>query len=144
MFAFAIWDQRKRELFIARDRLGVKPLYYAHTSDGSLFFASEIKSLLAAGAVTPEINFPALPDYLANRATSNDETLFRGIRRLLPGHTLTWVNGRVSIKQYWDMDFGEGVENGRSDEDFIEEWTDLFKTSVRLRLMSDVPLGMFL
>ena len=144
MFAFAIWDQPKRELFIARDRLGVKPLYYAHTSDGSHFFASEIKSLLAAGAVAPEINFQALPDYLANHATSNDETLFRGIRRLLPGHTLTWVNGRVSIKQYWDMDFGHGRDEGRSDQDLVEEWTDLFRTSVRLRLMADVPLGMFL
>src|SRR3984893_18013510 len=88
MFAFAIWDQSRRELFIARDRLGVKPLYYAHTDDGSLYFASEIKALLTANAVKPEINFAALPDYLANHATSGAATLFRGIKRLLPGHIL--------------------------------------------------------
>ena len=74
MFAFAIWDQRRRELLMARDRLGVKPLYYAHTDDGSLYFASEIKALLNAHAVKPEINFAALPDYLANHATSGEET----------------------------------------------------------------------
>jgi asparagine synthase (glutamine-hydrolysing) len=70
MFAFAIWDQRKAELFIARDRLGVKPLYYAHTDDGSLYFGSEIKVLLEASAVKPEINYQVLPDYLANHSPS--------------------------------------------------------------------------
>lgn len=145
MFAFAIWDQRKRELFIARDRLGVKPLYYAHTEDGSLFFASEIKSLLAARAVKAEINFEALPDYLANHAPSGVETLFRGIKRLLPGHTLTWSeDGSVRVEKFWDVDFVEAEDGGRRDEDYIEEWSELFKESVRLRLMADVPLGMFL
>src|SRR5919106_2259565 len=82
MFAFAIWDARRRELFIARDRLGVKPLYYVHTDDGSLYFASEIKALLAAGAVQSTLNRKALPDFLANHGTSGDETLFEGVRRL--------------------------------------------------------------
>ncbi|MDQ3686903.1 MAG: asparagine synthetase B, partial [Acidobacteriota bacterium] len=82
MFAFAIWDELKRELFIARDRLGVKPLYYAYTNDGSLYFASEIKSVLAAGGIRAEMNYEALPDYLANHATSGEETLFRGVKRL--------------------------------------------------------------
>src|SRR5947209_11115076 len=81
MFAFAIWDRRRRELFLARDRMGVKPLYYVHKEDGSLYFASEIKALLAARAVAPEINYAALPDYLANHATSGEETLFCGVRR---------------------------------------------------------------
>jgi asparagine synthase (glutamine-hydrolysing) len=147
MFAFAIWDQKKRQLFIARDRLGIKPLYYVHTNDGSLYFASEIKSLLAARAVSPEINFPALPDYLANHATSGEETLFSGVKRLLPGHTLLWRDGQVRIEKYWDMNLAEDEPGGgrrRSDEDYIEEWTELFRTSVRLRLMADVPLGMFL
>jgi asparagine synthase (glutamine-hydrolysing) len=145
MFAFAIWDERKRELFIARDRLGVKPLYYIHDDDGSLYFASEIKSLLAARAVTPEINFPALPDYLANHATSGEETLFRHVKRLLPGHTLLWRDGQVKIDKYWDVDpDGAEMEARRSDQDYVEEWTELFRTSVRLRLMADVPLGMFL
>jgi len=139
MFAFAIWDEERREMFIARDRLGVKPLYYARTDDGSLYFASEIKALLAARAFKPEINFAALPDYLANHATSGEETLFRGVKRLLPGHTLLWRDGHVRIEQYWDVDFspqpGETTRPRQRDEDYIDQWTELFRESVRLRLM---------
>jgi asparagine synthase (glutamine-hydrolysing) len=146
MFAFAIWDKRRRELFIARDRLGVKPLYYVHTDDGSLYFASEIKSLLAAHAIKPELNYSALPDYLANHATSGEETLFRGVKRLLPGHSMRWRDGEVKIEEYWDIHFSKETEEEqrRSDEDYIAEWMELFRESVRLRLMADVPLGMFL
>src|SRR6185369_1959809 len=97
--AFAIWDQRKRELFIARDRLGVKPLYYVHTADGSLYFGSEIKTLLEAGAIKPELNFRAFSDYLANHSTSGEETLFVGVKRLLPGHTLSWRDGAVEVRK---------------------------------------------
>ncbi len=144
MFAFAIWDERARELFIARDRLGVKPLYYVHARDGSLYFASEIKSLLEARAVAPEINHAALPDYLANHAPSGEETLFAGVKRLLPGHTLAWRDGEVKIRQFWDVQFGDGEDARRSDDDYVAEWSELFRESVRLRLMADVPLGMFL
>ncbi|HEY0077648.1 MAG TPA: asparagine synthase (glutamine-hydrolyzing) [Pyrinomonadaceae bacterium] len=147
MFAFAIWDARRRELFIARDRLGVKPLYYVHDADGSLYFASEIKSLLEARAVRAELNYEALPDYLANHATSGEETLFRGVRRLMPGHTMLWRDGHLRIQKYWDLSFAaeaDGDLDSRSDRDLIEEWRELFETSVRLRLMADVPLGMFL
>ena len=144
MFAFAIWDQRKRELFIARDRLGVKPLYFAHTGDGSLYFASEIKALFQTGAVKPELNFAALPDYLANHAPSGEDTLYRGVKRLLPGHTLLWRDGEVEIKKYWDVSFRKVSDEKRSDRDYIAEWGEMFRTSVRLRLMADVPLGMFL
>ncbi|MBV9209946.1 MAG: asparagine synthase (glutamine-hydrolyzing), partial [Acidobacteria bacterium] len=145
MFAFAIWDKSKRELFIARDRLGVKPLYYVHDEDGSLFFASEIKSLLEARAVKAEINFGALPDYLANHSTSGEETLYCGVRRLLPGHTLRWRDGALEIEKYWDVHFTRGAdEQQRSEADYIAEWRELFRESVRLRLMADVPLGMFL
>ncbi len=144
MFAFAIWDQKKQELFIARDRLGVKPLYYVHAPDGSLYFASEIKSLLAARAIRPELNYSTLPDYLANHATSGEETLFLGVKRLLPGHTLTWRDGRIQIQKYWDLKFAGAEHEQRKDEDYVSEWLELFRTSVRLRLMADVPLGMFL
>jgi asparagine synthase (glutamine-hydrolysing) len=144
MFAFAIWDQRRRELFIARDRLGVKPLYYVHANDGSLYFASEIKALLEAEAVKPELNYGALPDYLANHAPSGADTLFRGVKRLLPGHTLLWRDGKLEVKKYWDVSFTKHDEQTRSDADYIAEWKDLFTESVRLRLMADVPLGMFL
>ena len=143
MFAFAIWDQRKRELFIARDRLGVKPLYYVHTEDGSLYFGSEIKTLLEARAVKPEINYAALSDYLANHAPSGEETLFLGVKRLLPGHVLSWHDGEISIRRYWDVDFSKDGEV-RDDRSYIDQWSELFRESVRLRLMADVPLGMFL
>jgi asparagine synthase (glutamine-hydrolysing) len=144
MFAFAIWDQRKQELFIARDRLGVKPLYYAQTHDGSLYFGSEIKTVLEAGAIKAEINYPVLPDYLANHAPSGEDTLFRGVKRLLPGHTLLWRDGTIELKRYWDVSFAKQDDRKRNDSDYIAEWSELFRESVRLRLMADVPLGMFL
>ncbi len=145
MFAFAIWNRRTKEMFIARDRLGVKPLYYVHTDDGSLFFASEIKALLAANALRPELNVAGLPDYLANHATSDDTTLFAGVRRLPAGHTLRWKDGKVDIRRYWDVIPGNAVENNaRPVADYVDEWRELFRASVKLRLMADVPLGMFL
>ena len=143
MFAFAIWDKRKRELFIARDRLGVKPLYYLFDEEGNLFFGSEIKTLLEAGAARPELNYNALPDQLANHGTCFDETLFKNVKRLLPGHTLSWSDGKIKIEKYWDVSF-EPKNEEFSDAEFIEQWRDLFRHSVKLRLMADVPLGMFL
>ncbi|HZH35421.1 MAG TPA: asparagine synthase (glutamine-hydrolyzing) [Pyrinomonadaceae bacterium] len=143
MFAFALWDSKKKELLLARDRLGVKPLYYVFDSQGSLFFASEIKSLLKAGAVKPEINFAALPDQLANHGTSGEETLFQGVKRLLPGHFLIWRDGEIRIKKFWDVSFQPKIENG-NEKDLVAEWHELFRKSVELRLMADVPLGMFL
>ena len=144
MFAFAIWDQRRQELFVARDRLGVKPLYYVHTDDGSLYFGSEIKALLEAGAIKPELNYNAMPDYLANHAPSGEETLFRSVKRLLPGHVMLWRDGELTVSRYWDVSFVRHADEGRSEKDYIAEWSELFRTSVRLRLMADVPLGMFL
>ncbi len=143
MFAFAIWNKKKRELFIARDRFGVKPLYYVHDANGSLFFASEIKSLLEAKAIRPELNYGALPDQFANHGTSYDETLFAGVKRLLPGHFLKWKDGGIRIEKYWDVEF-EPKHEERRDAAFTEEWLELFRKSVDLRLMSDVPLGIFL
>src|SRR5256885_6160857 len=144
MFAFAIWDGRREELFLARDRLGVKPLYYVLTEDGSLYFASEIKALLAAGATSPQLNYHALPDYLANHAPSGTATLFTGVQRLLPGHTLRWRDGVVDIHQYWDLSFARAEHTNRPDGDLIAEFGHRFTEAVRIRLMSDVPLGVFL
>lgn len=143
MFAFAIWDAKDRSLFIARDRFGVKPLYYIHDDAGNLFFGSEIKSLLAVGSGRGELNYGALPDQFANHGISSEQTLFRGVKRLLPGHLMTWRDGELSVERYWDLSFEPKFE-GRSEADLIEEWRELFRESVRLRLMSDVPLGMFL
>jgi len=148
MFAFAIWDAGRRELFLARDRLGIKPLYYVHAPDGSLYFASEIKALLESGAVGAALNYQALPDFLANHAPSGEETLFTGVKRLRGGHTLLWRDGEIEVERYWDvparLDDRGGERPSKRDEDYVEEWRELLRTSVRLRLMSDVPLGMFL
>lgn len=143
MFAFAIWDETKQRLVLARDRVGIKPLYYTVTGDGAIYFASEIKSLIGAGLVKPELNYEALSSYAANRATFGEETLFAGVKRLLPGHTLCWEDGRIEITQYWDLSFAKSTEQ-LSDSDYVERFTELFHESVRLRLMADVPLGMFL
>jgi len=144
MFAFAVWDRATRELFLARDRFGVKPLYYWHAPDGTLLFASEIKALLASGAFRPEFNRGALPDYLANHAPSGNETLFAGVMRLAPGHTIRWKDGRIKIRQYWDLPVGSDEGEARPDTVLVGEWLERFREAVRLRLMADVPLGMFL
>jgi len=143
MFAFGFWDDGARRLVLVRDRLGIKPLYYVHRSNGSLFFSSEIKGLLAGGAVKPALNMGALPDFLANHAPSGEETLFEGVRRLLPGHYLVWEAGAIDIRKYWRLEFGKHQE-GRGEEDLVDEFVHRFRESVRLRLMSDVPLGAFL
>jgi len=148
MFAVAIWDTVARRLFLARDRFGVKPLYYFHRQDGSLVFGSEIKALLPAFGGRPALNVQALPDFLANHAPSGDETLFQGVKRVPPGHTLIWRDGEVSISRYWDLHFGDAVDGpapgSSAERALVEEYLQRFKESVRLRLMSDVPLGMFL
>lgn len=142
MFAIAIWDRRLRELLLVRDRFGVKPLYYAHLDDGSLVFGSEIKALLESGRVRPALNAAVLPDYLANHAPSGEETLFQGVRRLPPGSTLRWKDGQVSITPYWDLHYG--APDTRSPQVLVAEYRERFIEAVRLRLMADVPLGMFL
>lgn len=145
MFAFAIWDANKKQLFIARDRFGVKPLYYVHDGSGNFFFASEIKALFKAEAVKPELNYNALPDYLANHGTSDDQTLFSEVKRLAPGHLLLVKDGKLETTKYWDLAFEpKRIEPSKSDQDKVGEWFELFKEAVKLRLMADVPLGMFL
>src|ERR1041384_2885760 len=105
MFAFAIWDSGRGRLLLCRDRLGIKPLYYATTADGAIYFASEIKAIIECGAIKPEINYGSLADYAANRSPSGEDTLFRHVKRLLPGHTLTWEDGRIELNRYWDLSF---------------------------------------
>jgi len=148
MFALAIWDSLERRLFLARDRYGVKPLYYVHRPDGTLIFGSEIKALLPALGGRPDLNREALPDFLANHAPSGDATLFIGIMRLAPGHSLTWQDGRINIRQYWDVPVANSSaappQGSRAERALIDEFRERFTEAVRLRLMSDVPLGMFL
>jgi asparagine synthase (glutamine-hydrolysing) len=146
MFAFAIWDRAARRLFCARDRLGIKPFYYFQ--DGRQFvFASEIKALLAHPSIAASFEESLLPEYLAFGYTSGERTLFSGIRKLLPGHTLdlhlTDTAPRVEIRRYWDVPAPAAVEH-RDDASWIRECRERLEETVRMRLMSDVPLGMFL
>jgi asparagine synthase (glutamine-hydrolysing) len=145
MFAFAIWDAPRRRLLLARDRLGVKPLYWA-MSGGRLLFGSEIKSILKSGLVRAAANESALPELLATRYLSGDETLFKGIHRLQPGQTLIFENGAVSVREYWDVPVGRESNEmaGQSDRAIVARFRELLEEAVRIRLMADVPLGMFL
>lgn len=143
MFAFAIWDQDRGELFCARDRLGIKPFYYA-CRDGQFIFGSEIKALLQHPALSARFEDSLLAEYLAFGYTSGDQTLFSGIRKLMPGHTLSISAGQTEprIQQYWEVPSGGATE--RSEAETIHEVRARLETAVRTRLMSDVPLGVFL
>jgi asparagine synthase (glutamine-hydrolysing) len=142
MFAFAIWDVTRQRLMLVRDRLGIKPLYWARAGE-RLLFGSEIKAILESGLVAREANESVLAEVLTTRYTSDEETLFKGIYRLLPGHTLTCEGGRIQVRQYWDVPTGR-PETSASFEELVPQFRDRLEESVRLRLMSDVPLGMFL
>ncbi len=146
MFSFALWDKTAQALFCARDRLGIKPFYYFW--DGRLFlFASEIKALLAHPAVSASLEESALPEYLASGYLTGDRTFFQKIRKLMPGHWLLLdlkrENPQPRIVQYWDVP-EPGISEARSDEDWIRECRRRLEEAVETRLMSDVPLGMFL
>ena len=143
MFAFALWDRTRECLLLARDRLGIKPLYYAVT-DQELLFGSEIKAILAARQGRPQLNAAALPEFLATRFLAGEETFFEGIRKLPPGHTLVWSRaGGPRRRRYWQLP----VETDGSPAGFRERSHDLvgrLESTVRSHLMSDVPLGLFL
>lgn len=140
MFAFAIWDSREERLFLARDRIGIKPLFYIEHR-GSLIFASEIKSILEDKRLSREIDIPSLHSMMNLQYIPAPKTIFKEIKKLLPGHILTCQKGEVSIERYWDLDLTRKEE---SEAFYLEELPKLLEESVRLRLISDVPLGAFL
>ena len=141
MFAFAIWDSRRRSLFLARDRMGVKPLYYADTP-AAFAFASEIKALFASRLVTPECRDEALAEYLTFRQVAGPDTMFRGIKALPPGCTMTLRDGVARMSQYWNLRPSD-EPSARSYTEAVASLHDLLEDSVRLRLISDVPVGTF-
>jgi asparagine synthase (glutamine-hydrolysing) len=145
MFAFAIWDSRDRKLFVARDRVGIKPLHYWHAG-GTLIFGSEIKSILQHPKVTREVNPQAISDFLSFNYVPDPATAFRGIHKLPPGHTLTFKDSRLTVRSYWDFDYAErsACEPARDEGYYVAGIRELITESVRLRLISDVPLGAFL
>ena len=142
MFAFALWDERRQRLFVARDRLGQKPLYYFF--DGRLFaFGSEIKALLACPGVPRAVNVAAVPAYLAYGYVPTPDTMFRHVRQLPPGHTLLLEDGRLEVAEYWDVHY-PAEPPPRSQQEYVEEVLRRLKEAVAMRLISDVPLGAFL
>lgn len=143
MFAFAVWDRSRGRVLLARDRLGIKPLYYACT-DQELLFASEIKAILAAGSVRPALNGAVLPEFLATRFVSGGETFFRGVHKLLPGRTLSWSLGDgLRERRYWRLPV-ETDDASATLEQRAGELQRRLAQAVRSHLMSDVPLGLFL
>lgn len=141
MFAFAIWDKKKKELFVARDRLGIKPFYYYF--DGKLFvFGSEIKSILQSGEVTSEPYRPAIVNYFFYGYQPGEETMFKGIRKLMPGHAMKYKDGGISIHRYWDVEYK--FEKTQKEEFYIERLLEILDEAVRMHMISDVPIGAFL
>lgn len=140
MFAFAIWDNRKRRLFLARDRLGIKPLYYAETPTG-LVFASQVKALLTGGLVAKRLSASALETYLAFGAVSEPQTAIDGVSALSAGHTAVFENGALSTSRYWHPK-PEPHDDGDRDEAHVLH--ELLADSVNEHMVSDAPLGVFL
>ena len=141
MFAFAIWDEDRRELFCARDRFGEKPFYYAVGDRGEFVFASELKGILASGLVRPALDRAALAHYLQYLYVPPDRTIYSNIHTLPPAHSLTWKGGRIAVNRYWSLpeqtsDIGLSEAADRLDE--------LLITAVRRQLVADVPVGAFL
>ncbi len=145
MFAFAIWDSQKQQILIARDRIGQKPIYYTLTNEAFLF-ASELKALLRHPSVNREIDLLSLSKYLTYEYVPAPHTILRGVNKLQPGHHLRYqIDTRaVSIKKYWDIPLSEDAISYMSEEDYTEELIMLLRDSVRFRLISDVPIGVFL
>jgi asparagine synthase (glutamine-hydrolysing) len=147
MFSFALWDAPRRRLFCARDRLGIKPFYYYW--DGRLFaFASEMKALFEHPEISPALEESTLPEYLAFGHVNSAATMFRSIHKLMPGHWLSLDVGgsepKFEIRKYWDVPVPPEQPERRDDRSWIEECRARLEETVRMRLMSDVPLGMFL
>lgn len=141
MFAFAIWDERRQVLLIARDRLGIKPLFFADTGK-KLVFGSEIKSILQDPTISRSMDLNALDAYLAYSYIPAPLTIFKSIRKLEPGHVLSCSRQGVKVKKYWDLSFEP--DHSKSEAQFSEEFMALFDDAVSSHLMSEVPLGAFL
>ena len=141
MFGLAIWDSRTRTLLLARDRVGIKPLHYAEVN-GRLYFGSEIKSLLSAPDVPRDLDVAALDHYLSFLYTPRDGSIFEAIRKLPPGHLLTWRGGATRVERYWELPADESYRGTESDA--VADLRTVLADAVRSHLVSDVPLGAFL
>lgn len=141
MFAIALWDIRNRRLLLARDRVGKKPLYY--TQDGErLLFGSELKALMTDPSVKRALNVEALDDYLSFGAVPAPRTIYQNVQQVPPAHYLVWEGGRTRTVEYWDVAYRDLP--ARTEDEYLEQFDSIFTEAVRLRLISDVPLGAFL
>src|SRR5689334_750621 len=141
MFAFALWDERRRRLLLVRDRVGIKPLYYSVTP-GGLTFGSEIKAILEDPDVSRAWSAEALDAYLALQYVPTPRTIYRDIWKLPAGHLLAAEDGRISVRRYWDLTFtGDG--DASKESEYLDRLEELVTEAVRMRLLSDVPLGAF-
>ena len=143
MFAFAIWDISAEKLFLARDRVGKKPLFYTLTNDGDFVFGSELKSLLETSEIERKISVSALDAFLTFGYVPEELCIFENVKKLAPAHTLTFQNDTITIENYWDFPLVENSKIG-DEREILEELNCLLEESVRIRLISEVPLGAFL
>lgn len=143
MFAFAIWDKKDESLFIARDRVGKKPLFYSLLPNGDLVFGSELKSILAHGEISKEIDHSALDAYLTFGYVPEDFCIFEDVHKLLPGHFLTFKDGEITTEEFWDFKYKEITEI-KTESEYIEVLREKIYDAVKVRLISEVPLGAFL
>jgi asparagine synthase (glutamine-hydrolysing) len=142
MFAFAIWDETEKSLFVARDRVGKKPLLYSHQPNGDLIFGSEFQALLAHPAISREVDSEAIDSYLSYLCVPAPQTAFKQIRKLEPAHWLRWKDGRIETKRYWQPDFSKKIKISETEAE--EETLRILRESTKLRMISEVPLGAFL
>ncbi len=143
MFAFAIWNARNESLFIARDRVGKKPLFYTLTEKGNFVFGSELKVLLTHGEVSKKIDHSALDAYLTFGYVPEEFCIFKNVQKLAPGHFLLFKDGKIRTEKYWDFRYAK-PENIKTEDEYAEKLRELIKESVEIRLISEVPLGAFL
>ena len=142
MFAFSIWDTRDKSLFIARDRLGKKPILYSHLPNGDFIYGSEFQALLAHPDISREVDYEALDSYFSYLCIPAPQTAFKQIRKLEPAHWLRWKDGNIETQRYWQPDFSKKIKI--SEEEAIEETTRILRESTKMRMISEVPLGAFL
>ena len=142
MFAIAIWDETKKELFLARDRVGKKPVLYSHRPNGDLVFGSEFQAMLKHPAVTREVDYAAIDSYLTYLCVPAPQTAFTEIRKLEPGHWLKWKAGEIETQRYWLPDFSKKIKI--TEAEAIDETTRILREATRMRMISEVPLGAFL
>ena len=141
MFAFVIWDKKKKELFGARDFFGIKPMYYA-AMDGTLMFGSEIKSFLEHPKFRKELNTAALENYLTFQYSPAAETFFKNVYKLPPAHYFRFTKGKMTITKYWDVNFE--ADDGPSLDEWVNKISDTFHNSVDAHKIADVEVGSFL